>query len=259
MGTIISWTNETWNPTTGCTKVSAGCANCYAERLSLRFGWSAKPWTRANESINMVLHPERLNKPKKIKKPSRIFVNSMSDLFHRGIPDDYIAQVFEVMNECPQHVFQVLTKRPERVEHWDGPWTKNIWMGTSIEDVRSLERLEPLRSSKARIKFISFEPLVEDLGEFSLEGVDWAIVGGESGPGYRKMSHAWARNIQRVCERDGVAFFFKQSSAARTEMGISLRHTDDSFHVWQQYPGNLADPVPGEPHRYTFEDLGSMT
>lgn len=247
MGTIISWTNETWNPTTGCTKISAGCKNCYAERLSLRFGWSKKPWTHANETENIKLHPNRLSFPAKLKKPSRIFVNSMSDIFHRHIPDDYIAQVFAVMAENPQHVFQVLTKRPERAAQWAGPWTENIWMGTSVEDKRALTRIDHLRGCDARVRFISFEPLIEGLDEFSLEGVHWAIVGGESGPGYRPMDHAWARGIRDVSLRDGAAYFFKQSAAHRTEMGTSLVHEDGSEWLWQQFPGAFTPPVMTKP------------
>lgn len=247
MGTIISWTNETWNPTTGCTKISAGCKNCYAERLSLRFGWSQKPWTVGNEEENVRLHPSRLAFPAKLKKPSRIFVNSMSDVFHRQIPDDYIAQIFEVMARNPQHVFQVLTKRPERAAEWPGPWTDNIWMGTSVEDQRALQRIDHLRTCGAKTRFISFEPLIEDLGDLSLDGIHWGIVGGESGPGYRPMDHAWARRIRDVCLRDGVAYFFKQSAAPRTEMGTSLIHEDGSEWLWQQFPHELTPPVMTKP------------
>lgn len=247
MGTLISWTNETWNPTTGCTKISAGCANCYAEKLSLRFGRSKKPWTKGNERENVVLHTARLDKPRKLKKPSRIFVNSMSDLFHSLIPDDYISKVFEVINDCPQHTFQILTKRPERASAWNGPWGDNIWMGTSIEDVRSLARLPDLVGCGAKTKFISFEPLLEDLGSFSLSGVDWAIVGGESGGGFRPMDHAWARNIRDNCLRDNIAFFFKQSANFLTERGTSLIHEDGSEWLWQQFPGELTPPVMTKP------------
>src|SRR3990167_7129414 len=132
MSTIISWTNETWNPTTGCSRVSEGCRSCYAERLSLKFGWSKTPWTARNAAQNVKVHPDRLSKPYGFKTGSRVFVNSMSDLFHEQIPDSFIAQVFRVMNDLPAITFQVLTKRPERAATWGGPWTPNIWQGTSI-------------------------------------------------------------------------------------------------------------------------------
>jgi protein gp37 len=243
--TIISWTNQTWNPTTGCSKVSEGCRNCYAERLSLRFGRSKKPWTAPNARENVQLHPERLRKPYSWKQPSMVFVNSMSDLFHELIPDDFVAQVFAVMNECEQHTFQILTKRPERAAVWPGPWTRNIWMGTSVEDQRAADQRIPLLTQcGAGTRFLSCEPLLAPVNLAPwLSELDWVIVGGESGPGFRPMDHAWARSIRDQCVAAGVAFFFKQSAAFQTERGTALDELDGSRMTWQQYPGHLDPPV----------------
>lgn len=241
--TIISWTNETWNPVTGCSKTSAGCANCYAERISLSYGWSKKPWTGCNASQNIKLHPDRLDKPLRLKKPCRIFVNSMSDLFHPLVPDDFIRQVFTVMNDCPQHIFQILTKRSARAAAWSYGWSDNIWMGVSIEDSVVVSRLADLKRCAAHVKFVSFEPLIGSVGDVDLTGIDWAIVGGESGPNYRHMEMSWAREIRDICLRDGVAFFFKQDSAFRTETRPFLVEEDGTCWQWMQYPGQLTPPV----------------
>lgn len=243
MGTIISWTNETWNPVTGCSRVSEGCRNCYAERLSLKFGWSAKPWTANNAAENVTCHPERLRKPYAIKKPSRIFTNSMSDMWHEQVPDSFIAEIFRVMNDTPQHTYQILTKRPERCAEWPGPWTPNIWMGTSIEDARAANRADALRRCGARTRFISAEPLLGSLAGMNLKGIDWVIVGGESGPGFRKMEMAWARKLRDACLDLKAAYFFKQDSAFRTETRPWLVEPDGSRWEWHQYPGHLIPPV----------------
>lgn len=243
MATLISWTDETWNPTTGCSRVSDGCRYCYAETLSLRFGWSAKPWTHNNAAENVVLHPERLHKPYAWKEPKRVFVNSMSDLFHEQIPDDFIASVFDVMNDLPQHIFQVLTKRPERAATWAGPWTPNIWMGTSVEDRRVVHRIDALRACPAHTRFLSCEPLLGDLGAIDLTGIQWVIAGGESGSHIRTrpdrvMDHTWARRLRDQCltATPPVAFFFKQSSGVRTEMGPALVEEDGTTTIWHQFP-----------------------
>lgn len=243
MSTLISWTDETWNPTTGCSRVSDGCRYCYAEALSLRFGWSKRPWTHNNSKENVVLHPERLNKPRTWKTPRRVFVNSMSDLFHEQVPDGYIAQVFEVMAELPQHTFQILTKRPERAAQWPGPWLPHIWMGTSVEDRRVIHRIDHLRVCRAKTRFLSCEPLLGDLGDIDLTGIHWVIVGGESGyhiPKHpeRQMDHAWARRIRDQCiaASPPIAFFFKQSSAVRTEYGTAMLEEDGSATTWHQFP-----------------------
>lgn len=241
--TVIAWTQHSWNPTTGCTRVSEGCRNCYAERLSLKFGWSSLPWTRQHETVNVQLHPERLNKPAGIKEPSKIFVNSMSDLFHPLIPDDYIARVFEVMGRVNRHTYQVLTKRPERAAAWPGPWPGNIWMGTSVEDARVLHRVDALRSCKAEVRFLSCEPLIGSLGSVDLTGIHWVIVGGESGPGYRVMQQAWAREIWFQCRDQEVSYFYKQDSGPRTEMRPWLVLEDGTKWQIQQYPGRLIAPL----------------
>jgi len=243
--TKISWTTASWNPVSGCSKVSAGCRFCYAERLSHERGWSSKPWTVANEAENVVLKPHKLREPFHLKEPSRIFVNSMSDLFHRAIPTDYLTKIWDVMLTLPEHTFQILTKRPEHAATWPGPWASNLWMGTSVEDRKSLHRLETLRACGARIKFISFEPLLEDLGPVDLTGFQWVIVGGESGPGFRPMDHAWARSVRDQAKAQGIAFFFKQSAAWRTEVGTSLIEADGTKTFIQQFPDVAAILGPG--------------
>lgn len=232
MGTIIRWTNQTWNPVTGCSKVSEGCRHCYAEHLMYtRFHRSPKPWTAPNAHLNVVTHPDRLRKPYSWRKPQMVFVNSMSDLFHPMVPDTFIAEVFAVMNDCPQHTFQILTKRPERAATWPGPWTENIWMGTSVEDERVIGRIDLLRQCSAQTRFISFEPLIGAIETLDLHDIHWAIVGGESGPGYRPMELGWARDIRDACIGQNVAFFFKQHAGFRTELEMEL-----DGERWEQYP-----------------------
>lgn len=259
MGTIISWTDETWNPTTGCSKVSDGCKNCYAERLSLKFGWSHKKWTAGAAPENVVLHPERLQKPRSFKKPSRVFVNSMSDLFHEQIPDAFIADVFAVMVDTPQHTYQVLTKRPERAATWGGPWPSNIWMGTSVEDIRVLPRIDALRQCQAQTRFLSCEPLIGPLPDMNLAGIHWVIAGGESGPGFRPMDREWPQAIRDQCLEAEVAFFFKQVASFRTEAGVALQHEDGTFWVWRQFPTGLASHLSAPyqiPRQMTAAELG---
>lgn len=251
--TAISWTNHTWNPVHGCSRVSEGCRNCYAERLSLKNGWTKAPWTVQNATQNVRMMPHKLNELRKYKTPARIFVNSMSDLFHELVPDSYLNQVFDVMEDAPHLTFQVLTKRPKRAALW-GRWPRNVWMGTSIEDHRVIYRLDDLRPCGATVKFVSAEPLIGSWPESAdLSGFDWVIVGGESGDGRRPMPHLWARHIRDLCVAQSVAYFFKQSSAYRTELGTSLRHEDETFWKWAQYPGHLTQPEPAEPHRYHCE------
>ncbi len=241
MSTAIAWTNETWNPTTGCSRVSDGCRFCYAETLSLKMGWSKKPWTAVNAAENVILHPDRMRKPYGWKAPKRVFVNSMSDLFHDQIPDAFIARVFTVMNDLPQHTFQILTKRPERAATWRGPWGPNIWMGTSVENRKATSRIDLLRQCAAQVRFLSCEPLLEDLGDVDLTDIHWVIAGGESGPHMpqhpeRWMDHAWARSLRDQCVAQDVAYFFKQSSGLRTEMGITLQEVDGTAVLWREYP-----------------------
>ncbi len=209
-GSSIEWTESTWNPVTGCTKVSPGCKHCYAERMALRLQKMGQP-NYAN-GFEVTLHESALELPLKWTKPQTVFVNSMSDLFHADISEDFIRRVFDVMRRASQHTFQVLTKRAERLEELgrtlDCP--ANVWMGVSVETAKYLPRLDNLRRTPARVKFVSFEPLLAGLGKIDLTGIDWAIVGGESGPGARPMDEAWVFEIREQCVAAGVAFFFKQ-------------------------------------------------
>jgi protein gp37 len=234
--TIISWTNFTWNPVHGCSKISDGCRNCYAERISLKKGFTKKPWTHPNAIENVMLKPDKLHEPHRIKEPSMIFVNSMSDLFHECVPDNFIKKIFHSIYECPRHTFQILTKRPERAAKWQGPWWPNIWMGTSVENRKSLGRIDHIRECGAAVIFLSIEPLLEDLGRINLTGIDWIIVGGESGPNHRPMDHAWARSIRDQCAEAHIPFFFKQSSGYRTETGIDLLEENGGKTRIQEYP-----------------------
>lgn len=203
--TTIEWTEHTWNPVTGCTKVSQGCKHCYAERIADRF-WGARPFTEVR------CHPERLAYPTKIRAPSKFFVNSMSDLFHPDVPDAFIRQVFDVMASCDRHTFQVLTKRSERLLEMAAtlPWRANIWMGVSVEDEHVVGRIDDLRSAPAHVRFLSLEPLIGPLDKLDLRDIHWVIVGGESGPGARAMNRDWVRTIRRQCRAANVPFFFKQ-------------------------------------------------
>ena len=212
----IEWTELTWNPTTGCTKVSSGCKNCYAEIMTRRL--KAMGVEKYSEGFkNVITHENTLSIPYTWKSPKIVFVNSMSDLFHKDIPLEFIQKVFKVMNDNPQHVFQVLTKRSERLVELSKKlkWTHNIWMGTSVEDKKTLFRIDDLRKTKAKVKFLSCEPLLEDLGKIKLKKIDWVIVGGESGPHSRLMKPEWVLNIQERCNDKDVPFFFKQWGGTR--------------------------------------------
>jgi protein gp37 len=206
----IEWTEMTWNPVTGCTKVSAGCKYCYAEVMAKRL--KAMGVEKYKDAFKVRLHEEALKIPYTWKKQKIVFVNSMSDLFHKQVPDYFIKQVFKVMNENPQHTFQVLTKRADRLLELNNElrWTHNIWMGVSIEDSRVLNRLDLLRQTNARTKFLSCEPLIGSLSNIELTNIDWVIVGGESGPKARPMDSSWVLEIMDQCSKAKVAFFFKQ-------------------------------------------------
>ena len=208
--TKIEWTDTTWNPTTGCNKVSAGCKFCYAEVMTKRLKGMGQE--KYKDGFALRVHPVTLSDPYKWRKPRIVFVNSMSDLFHEDVPLTFIKQVFKVMNECPQHTFQVLTKRAERLAKVSKQlnWTPNIWMGVSVEDSRVTHRIEHLRKTDAVIKFLSCEPLIGALPNLNLNGIDWVIVGGESGHKPRPMEPEWVMDIQRQCREARVAFFFKQ-------------------------------------------------
>ena len=240
----IEWTDITWNPTTGCSKVSPGCEHCYAERLSLRFGWSGKPWTAPNAPENVRLHFERLSSPRKWKQPARVFVNSMSDLFHDLVPFEFLSLVFDVMEDTPQHTYQILTKRPDRMRTFvtkrlsadpgrPSQSSPNVWLGTSAEDQRRTdERLPVLLDTPAAVRFVSCEPLLGPLDLTTyLCGLDWIIDGGESGPDRRPASPDWFRSIRDQCRLAGVAYFHKQGNSSRPG---GDRLLDDK--TWEQFP-----------------------
>ena len=228
----IEWTDVTWNPVTGCTKISHGCKHCYAERMAKRLREMGVEKYRGGFSV--AVHESTLDDPLKWKQPRLVFVNSMSDLFHKSVPSTFIERVFDVMNRAPQHVFQVLTKRPSRVVQMNERlyWSPNIWFGTSIESERWLSRLEQLKETNARVKFLSLEPLLGPLPNLGLEGIDWVIVGGESGPGARPMEAGWVRDIRDQCQRNDVPFFFKQWG------GVFKKRTGRTLdnRVWNQMP-----------------------
>lgn len=210
--TKIEWTESTWNPITGCSKLSAGCKFCYAEIMAKRL--QAMGQEKYKNGFELTLHPETLNEPYLWKKPKMIFVNSMSDLFHKDVPVEYIQKVFKVMNENPQHVFQVLTKRADVLNYYDSEgwlnWTHNIWMGVTIEDKTVTKRIDLLRNTGAKVKFLSCEPLLTALPNLNLQNIDWVIVGGESGRTPRPIEEEWVLQIQEQCKNQSVAFYFKQ-------------------------------------------------
>jgi protein gp37 len=206
----IEWTELTWNPTTGCTKYSSGCKNCYAEIMSKRL--KAMGVEKYKDAFQVRIHPNQLSLPYTWKSPKIVFVNSMSDLFHEEVPADFVMQVFTVMNQNPRHIFQVLTKRIERLSKMEPElkWTENIWMGVSVEDSSVIHRVDKLRDTRAHIKFLSCEPLLGPLPALNLQGIHWVIVGGESGSSPRPMKEDWVLDIHKQCEEQGVRFFFKQ-------------------------------------------------
>jgi protein gp37 len=214
----IEWTEMTWNPVTGCTKVSQGCKRCYAERMAKRL--TAMGSDRYRNGFKVTLHPDLLDVPKRWRQPRVVFVNSMSDLFHEDIPLDYIQRVFATMRDCPQHTFQVLTKRSERLAELAGqlPWPRNVWMGVSVEDARVISRIRDLSSTPAAVRFLSLEPLIGPLHELPLSGIHWVIVGGESGPRARPMRKEWVDSIYRQCRDARVPFFFKQWGGVRKDL-----------------------------------------
>lgn len=206
----IEWTESTWNPLTGCTKISPGCKHCYAERMSKRL--HAMGQYNYRNGFELTLHEQALDLPKKWKKPQVIFVNSMSDLFHKDVPEEFILKVFQTMNEANWHTYQVLTKRPERTAELSKKilWTENIWMGTSVETMKYTNRINQLRKTGAKVKFLSLEPLLGPLPKLNLKKINWVIVGGESGPGARDMDEKWVLEIRDQCKKAKVPFFFKQ-------------------------------------------------
>lgn len=230
----IEWTESTWNPTTGCTKISSGCINCYAERMAKRLKAMGTP--KYVNGFEVSLHEDSLSEPYTWKKPKVIFVNSMSDLFHEDIPFSFIEKVFRVMNENPQHIFQVLTKREENLLKYNDKlnWTSNIWMGVTVEDANAKKRIDYLRQTDAAIKFLSCEPLLSNLGKLDLSGINWVIVGGESGPKSRPIEEDWVLDIYSQCKSDDIPFFFKQwGGVNKKKNGKKLRGV-----VYQEMPIN---------------------
>ena len=209
-GSSIEWTEATWNPVTGCDKISPGCKHCYAERMARRL--QAMGQANYKNGFELTLQPHMLDLPLRWKKPTTIFVNSMSDLFHKEVPLDFIRQAFAVMGKAHWHRFQVLTKRADRVAQLNAElaWPSNVWMGTSVESAKYVGRIDDLRKTGARVRFLSLEPLLGPLPELDLDGIHWMIVGGESGPRARPMKPEWVVDLRDQCERAGVPFFFKQ-------------------------------------------------
>ena len=230
--TTIEWTQKTWNPVTGCTKYSQGCKHCYAARMANRLKAMGNP--RYTQGFNIQLHHDLLDVPRQWNKPQLIFVNSMSDLFHEEVPLHYIQSVFQTMVETPWHTYQVLTKRAERLQKLAAhlPWPKNVWMGTSVENQEVIHRINHLRQTPAHLRFLSLEPLLGPLTNLNLLGIDWVIVGGESGPKARPMEAQWVRDIRDQCLSQQVPFFFKQWG------GTNKKKTGNSLdgRVWQEFP-----------------------
>ncbi len=229
----IEWTEATWNPVTGCTKISPGCAHCYAERMAKRLRAMGQP--RYRNGFRLTLQPDVLDVPLRWKRPRMVFVNSMSDLFHKDVPAEFIAKCFAVMQSASQHTFQVLTKRPRRAAELAGrlPWPANVWMGTSVETASYVPRIFPLRKTPARVRFLSLEPLLGPIPRLPLEGIGWVIVGGESGPRARPMQPRWVFQLRDRCVEAGVPFFFKQwGGVHKCKSGREL-----DGRLWSEMPG----------------------
>lgn len=236
----IEWTEMTWNPTTGCNKISAGCKFCYAEVMSRRL--KAMGVEKYDQGFKIRTHEHELETPYKWKKPRVVFVNSMSDLFHEAVPIDFIQRVFRVMKDNPQHVFQVLTKRADVLNYYDKEgwldWSHNIWMGVSVENQKVVNRIDLLRETNARVKFLSCEPLIGPLPNMNLKGIDWVIVGGESGRKPRPMKPEWVSDIKDQCLNADVAFFFKQwggTNKKKTGRELDGRTWDQMPEIIDQY------------------------
>jgi protein gp37 len=228
----IEWTESTWNPVTGCTKISPGCKNCYAERMAKRLQAMGQPNYRDGFAVRM--HQHVLELPLAWKRPRTVFVNSMSDLFHEDVPLEFVERVFEVMGEASRHRFQVLTKRSDRLSKLASglKWRPNIWMGVSVESERYLYRVDHLRSIPAAVRFLSLEPLLGSVPDLDLSGIDWVIVGGESGPGARPMKPEWVVDIRNQCLNARVPFFFKQwGGVNKKKAGRKLEG-----RTWDQIP-----------------------
>ncbi|HZG18223.1 MAG TPA: phage Gp37/Gp68 family protein [Candidatus Bathyarchaeia archaeon] len=230
--TKIEWTDMTWNPTTGCSKVSAGCKNCYAERMAKRLQAMGNP--RYVNGFEPQEHPEAFDLPFTWKRPKKVFVNSMSDLFHEAISEQFIEKVFDVMNKTPMHTYQILTKRPERAARLANQftWTDNIWVGTSVENSCVVNRIDVLRQVPSRVRFLSCEPLLGPLENVNLQDIHWVIAGGESGPGARPMDASWVRLLLHQCQVAKIPFFFKQ-------WGGVMKHRNGRLldgREWNEFP-----------------------
>lgn len=255
LGTTIEWTDATWNPVRGCTKVSAGCKNCYAERFAERFrGVPGHPF---EQGFDIRLVPEKLADPLRWKEPRLVFVNSMSDLFHDKVPDEYIQRVADVMEQAEWHTFQVLTKRGNRLESLlktklkKTATKKHIWWGVSVENKRDgVPRIKQLQASPAKVRFLSIEPLIEDVGRLNLKGISWVIVGGESGPRSRPIEASWVRSIKEQCEDAGIAFFFKQWGGVQKK--TAGRNLDGE--TYSEFPVRVSNPIPPERDRHALID-----
>lgn len=228
----IEWTESTWNPLTGCTKVSPGCKNCYAERMANRLKAMGQP--NYVNGFNLTIHPHTIELPLKWKKPQMIFVNSMSDLFHESVPVDFIHQIFDVMHKASWHTFQILTKRSLRLLELDNKisWPMNVWMGVSVENSEYTYRINHLRSTHAKIKFMSLEPLLGPVENLNLTEIDWVIVGGESGPGARPIHEEWVTNIRDQCLISQIPFFFKQWGGVRKKNNGRILQGQ----IWNEIP-----------------------
>jgi protein gp37 len=232
----IEWTESTWNPVTGCTKISPGCKNCYAEVMARRLKAMGQPNYR--NGFDLTLHERMIERPFEWAKPQVIFVNSMSDLFHEDVPVTFIQRVFDVMQRASWHQFQILTKRAERLADLSGrlPWPENVWMGVSVESADYTSRIDRLRETGARVKFLSLEPLLGPLARLDLRRIDWVIVGGESGPRARPIQESWVLDIQKQCRVSGVPFFFKQwGGRNKKKAGRTLRG-----RTWDEMPTQAA-------------------
>jgi protein gp37 len=231
----IEWTEATWNPVTGCSEVSPGCAHCYAKTFAER--WRGTPGHPYEQGFDLKLWPERLSQPAKWRKPKMIFVNSMSDLFHEEIPDSFVEEVFDAMRDAPHHTFQILTKREQRLERLGAllDWPSNVWMGVSIENRRFVHRADSLRKVEPAVRFISAEPLLGQLEGLNLQEIDWLIAGGESGPGHRPVKEPWLLELRDRCAEEGVAFFFKQWGGRTPKAGGRKLQG----RTWDEYPSSL--------------------
>ena len=230
--TKIEWTEATWNPTSGCTKISSGCKNCYAERMAKRL--QAMGVDKYKDGFELRMHPEVLSEPYSWRNPRTVFVNSMSDLFHENMPFDFIEKVFKVMNENPIHTFQVLTKRADILSQYSNrlKWTKNIWMGVTVESQDYISRIDSLRKVKANVRFLSIEPLLGRIENLNLDNIDWVIVGGESGPGARTMDESWVLEIKEQCIKQSTPFFFKQWGGTNKKKNGRLLEGQ----IWDEMP-----------------------